>query len=87
MVQHIIRLPNLLEELVAKPKQTGPLVGSLLASFIISEDNAEASQKLLQDIIAKVPMAEHAEATAIQLLHAFQTASQERVPGMQQTMR
>ena len=87
MVQHIIRLPNLLEELGAKPKQMGPLLGSLLPSLITSEDNAEASQRLLQDIIAKVPMAEHAEAAATKLLHAFQAASPERLPGMQQTMR
>ncbi len=87
MMQHIKRLPKLLEELAAKPKQMAPLLKSLLSSLIAAEDSAEAHQKLLQDIIAEVPMAEHAEAAATKLLHAFQTANKEALPGMQQTMR
>ena len=82
-----MRLPHLLDELSAKHKQMGSLLRSLLSSLLGNQDNAEACHKLTQDVIGRVPIAEHAEAGATQLLRALQTAAQEELPGMQQTLR
>lgn len=82
-----MRMPNLVEELCAKPKQLGLLVGSLLSALITNWDSTEPRQKLLQDIIARVPIADIAEAATTQILQAFQTASEEALPGLQHAIR
>lgn len=86
-MQHIMRLPGLVDELAAKSNHTGALLQSLLAALVRASDVSGDGQKMLLDIIQKVPMAQHAEDTVAQLLEASTAQATNNNAGLQDILR
>ncbi len=69
-MQHIQRMPNLVIGLLQRPKESARLLGSLIRALLVDRVHTAASLKLMQSIAEVVPLGDHAEAAAQQVLDA-----------------
>ena len=67
-MQHIQRMPNLVIGLLQRPKESARLLGSLIRALLADKVHTAASLKLMQSIAEVVPVGDHAEAAAQQVL-------------------
>ncbi len=68
-LQHLLRLPNLAEELATKGRQAAALQEALLSALLAEHGlEAAAAQQLLLDLLAKLQLAERAEGIAAAVL-------------------
>ena len=67
-MQHIQRMPNLVIGLLQRPKESARLLGSLIRALLADKIHTAASLRLMQSIAEVVPLGDHAEAAAQQIL-------------------